>query len=170
GPVLDPFHIETLGIIPKLNSLLAAPHEEHEEHSGDRLEWTMSFPTSMVHRVSDPPHTSWTRGRTSPATFPRISNMRICLHDSPWVTNVVASDQEVGVTCSDIIEALKASLNKPIMPEEFLNFSTDVQRRLSATYHRVHGSWNRTTPGLMRVDWFGNDPQFSGLERDQDYV
>ena len=87
----------------ELHPLLTPSTPSSEVH----LIWDMRWPAAQCRRSCDLHSDSWSDGRTHPATCPRVSSLRIVCDGLRWQCTVDASQPEKGVTCEDVIEALK---------------------------------------------------------------
>lgn len=168
GPVLEPFLVRVVRANLKINPLI----QVYDENTGDdsaHLLWNMLYPTSTVQRSTDPTHVSWFKGRDEPATFPRVSWLRIVSEITPWVIEVHARDKERGVTCGDVIDAIGYDFNKRTQKEDFQIYTALEQRELTNAYH-----WNRSRnpgapggqlgSGMKRLDFLRSRTMFGGLE------
>lgn len=150
----------------KLNPLLTpVPDGSDKVH----LRWNMLMEPSHIHRSSDLPHVSWSTGRNEPATFPRLSNLKLDSESYPWRIEVQAQDPNIGVTCGEAIEAMATSLAKLTTRAEFDLLPLTQRKKVTETY-RFNRSRNPGVPGGMlgtgmkRVDFLGDMPAFGGLE------
>jgi hypothetical protein len=166
GPVLEPFLISVLKADVVVNPLLASNADSGSEY----LNWNMLWPSSYCSRSSDPPHTTWSRGRGEPATFPRLTCVRIISQAFPWMITVKASDMNVGVTCADIIDTTDDFLHNMVKKEEFESAPKQKKRDLTAAY-RLNRSTapgvpgDRLGEGIRRLDWLCKHTFFSGINR-----
>ncbi|CAE6345161.1 unnamed protein product [Rhizoctonia solani] len=161
APVLDPF---TLGILkPKieLHPLL------HPPNGGEHLVYNMLFPPSAIHLSSDPPTKSWSNGRFSMATFPRVKRVRIVCRLHPWLMEVTNDN---GVTVGDVCDKLYIEHQRHMSSSEW-DAAVDFKRPMTKAYQ-----WNRSTnpgapggvmgEGLRRIDWLMKNTFFGGLTED----
>ncbi|KAB5595208.1 hypothetical protein CTheo_1286 [Ceratobasidium theobromae] len=159
APVLDPF---TLGILnPKVQlHPLLQPAAEGAEH----LVYNMLFPPSAIHLSSDPPTKSWSNGRFSMATFPRVKRVRIVCRGHPWLMEV---SNDNGVT-------LYTEHQRHMSGSEW-DAAVDMKRQITKSYQ-----WNRSTnpgapggvmgEGLRRIDWLMRNTHFGGLVEDRAFL
>jgi hypothetical protein len=101
--------ITAVAAMPQINPLLI-PIGDEEDRS--HLRWNMLFSIAHCHHSTDPSHRSWSNGRQEPATFPRVTELRMISHAFPWIVNIRATNRAIGVTCGDLIEQLSEHLQK----------------------------------------------------------
>lgn len=150
-----------------INPLIATIPEDgsNEPH----LNWNMLFPTANVHRSDTPKHLSWSNGREAPATFPRVSSMRLVSASYPWIIEVRAKEKDYGVTCGEVIEAIGYDMGKMSHQQDFNNLTTRERNDLSAAY-RMNRSREEGAPGgalgegLKRLDFLRRNTIFGGVE------
>ncbi|KAG8690810.1 hypothetical protein FRC11_008964 [Ceratobasidium sp. 423] len=153
-----------------------------------------------------------TRTRAQPAVSPPVSQMWIVSYEFPWVIEVNAAVSDPGahhfvtssrgkhapepfVTIYDILHAIWAYLQRPIVEEEWTKLSSSQRRAirrtcLSAYAHepsrssqsqnallsrsQSHRSSKSTAPENRRVvrkiDWLGTCTRFAGLGKDEDLI
>ncbi|KAH8110618.1 hypothetical protein DFH11DRAFT_1514099 [Phellopilus nigrolimitatus] len=173
GPVLDPLHAGVVNCKPKVNPLIAPAPEDRNKR--DYLTWNMLFSSAFVHRSNEPAHQSWISGRDAPATFPRLSSLRIISRRFPWFVDVHARNPGIGVTCGDAIDTLAAFFMTQTPGKEYEVCSRADQMRISTAYHHNRSMADnvpggRLGSGLRRCDWLGEQTMFDGIEADQEYV
>jgi hypothetical protein len=171
GPVLDPFILRIVKAELNINPLLQA----NDMSDGDYLKWNMLWASSYCSRSSDPPHRSWTKGRDEPATFPRVTLLRIVSRVLPWMLTVPASDAGIGVTCGEVIDALDNFLHRMVRKEEFESASKQKKRDVTTVYHinrsTAHGvPGGRLGEGIRRLDWLVKDTMYAGIIRNDAFV
>lgn len=133
----------------------------------------MLFPTSTCHRSTDRKGRSWMEGRDEPATFPRVTMLRLACRNIPWLMSIRARNPSAGVTCGDVIDDICDNLYRHVSKDEMA--STKKQRAITETYW-----YNRSTApdvpggrlgdGVRRVDWLLRHTAFGGIERNEDVV
>ncbi|KAF9484967.1 hypothetical protein BDN70DRAFT_796694 [Pholiota conissans] len=166
GPVLDPMLIKIVNAPVKINPLISPPVEEGPEQP--YLKWDMLFETSFVQRSDEPAHQSWMNGRGAPATFPRLSSLRLITTQIPWMIDVVARDLERGVTCEEVIEAIAHNLGKSSSNSDYACLHRHDQAELSHAY-RYNRSPNPGVPGgrlkeaMKRLDYLRTNTSFGGI-------
>jgi hypothetical protein len=167
GAVLDPFLIRVVRADVKLNPLISPLPEDGSDPI--HLNWNMLFPTSTVQRSADPSYVSWSKGRDAPATFPRISSLRLVSDTIPWVLNVEAKDINLGVTCGEVIDSIGHQLLKFSDKHDFNRLTSGLQREVATAYRRnrsrdpgVPGGQLGT--GMKRLDFLRLDTMFAGIE------
>lgn len=173
GPVLDPLLVAAVGATPKINPLISPPPDDPKER--DYIKWNMLYTSSFAQRSSDPSHLSWSRGREDPATFPRVSSMRLLSRNFTWIVDIRAAHRDVGVTCGDVIDQLSEFLHMHTNQAEYDAASGATRRKVGEAYHlnrsRAYGvPGGRMGEGLLRADWLGPESMFEGIERDAEFV
>ncbi|KAJ3967184.1 hypothetical protein EV361DRAFT_512799 [Lentinula raphanica] len=172
GPVLEPFLVRVLNLKPRLNPLIQPPPVEMSDPEHDYLKWTMLMPSSMVQRASEQdPRVSWSTGRNDPATFPRITSLRLVPNLLPFTIEVFARDPNIGVTCGDVIDTIGDSMGKHSGQSEFSILSPDRQKMVSEAYRHNRSRalgvpGGRLGPGLRRMDFLGRETEFGGIKDD----
>ena len=159
-----------------MNPLLA-PGTDHAKEP--YLIYNLLFPSNTARRSCDPPSRSWASGRLAPATWPRVSQLRIVSHEFPWVFEIEARREERGVTCLDVVEGLYEQLQDIVPRSQIEGLSGSKgethRRRLYEAYY-YNRSTARDAPGgslgegVRRVDWLLDHVMFDGLVNDQKYV
>lgn len=172
GPVLDPMLVKKVKARVEVNPLLMPPPDAEDR---DYIKWNMLFSTAQCVRSSDPPHRSWSNGRSAPATWPRVTSLRLMSRSIPWPIEVPASDPLLGVTCGDVIEAVHAYMNGRVSQRQF-DLAPESQKRIlsEAFYHNrstAHGvPGGRLPQTLLRFDWLGQDTMFGGIVANEGFV
>jgi hypothetical protein len=166
GPVLSPRHVQALGARLKVNPLLKAV-EDTDKDDQKYLVWNMLFSSGDCHLSSDAIHRSWSAGRDEPATFPRVTTIRIISTGFPWEVPVTASRPSAGVTCGDLIDQLCGFLHVRLRKDDYATAGADHQRMLKNIYHynrsRADGvPGGRLGEGLKRIDWLNTATMFGG--------
>ena len=157
----------------KLNPLISPLAEDGSDQI--HLNWNMLFPTSTVQRSDDPPHVSWWKGRNAPATFPRISSLRLVSDTIPWVFQVEARDISLGITCGEVIDSIGRQLHKFSSKRKYDRLTSSLRREVYVAY-RHNRSWDPGAPGgqlgqgLKRLDFLRLDTMFAGIEADDRVV
>ena len=118
---------------------------------------------------------SWADGREDPATFPRVTSLRIMSRSFPWIVDIQAVDPSIGVTCADVIDQLSTFLLGAQQQSDFESEPLTKQRLISKTYYENRSAADGVPGGRMgramcRVDWLGRETMFDGLERDTEFV
>lgn len=173
GPVLDPVNAAILKVNFKINPLLMPPPEGDSKRPF--LEWCMLFQSNYARRSDEDPYVSWMKGRDSPATFPRLSSLRLISRRFTWFIDVKASHPSKGVTCGDIIDTLSTFFYEIVPEREFKAASISHQNSISAAYHHNRSRSDgvpggRLGQGLRRCDFLLDDSMYGGIEVDMDYV
>ena len=172
GPVLEPMLTKAVGAKLQMNPLLL-PLGDEEDHP--HLRWNMLFSTAHCHRSTDPTHRSWSNGRQEPATFPRVSELRLVSRVFPAVINIRATNRAIGVTCGDLIEQLSDHLQRRLRKEDYEGASGPRRRAIRDAYHH-NRSRSMGVPGgqlgdgLKALDWLGTQTMFGGIQQDEQYL
>ena len=133
GPILKPFLVRVVHAEVKLNPLIEPVPDTGPERPF--LKWNMLFHTSLVQRPTDPAHVSWSKGRNAPATFPRVTSMRIVSDIYPWMIEVHAQTEGRGVTCGEVIKSIYQNMQRLAQRNDYERLSaakTDFGRCVSA--------------------------------------
>ncbi|KAG2124504.1 hypothetical protein BD769DRAFT_1358855 [Suillus cothurnatus] len=170
GPVLEPFLVRVVSATIRINPLLSPPTDLREDY----LRWNMIFPTSACYRSTEPKR-SWVKGREAPATFPRLSNIRIISRSFPWVIYVKARRQNIGVTCGEVIEALSAFFHENAAKEEYEGVSACRQREVWQAYQHNRSTDSDVPGGLLgeqlrRLDWLSSNSKWGGLVVNEEFI
>lgn len=121
----------------------------------------------------------WKQRAHELATFPHISQINIISKSFPWIIEIHSRHPSKGVRCSDIVEGLHAHFlvhlictdTDHLQPEEFEQMSRAFKEsRRNEQSVMTHTLTAGKHPGLLRVDWLGQNTMFGGLERDEEYV
>jgi hypothetical protein len=172
GPVLDPFLVAVVRADLRLNPLLSpAPDDSDRVY----LKWNMLFSSSHCLRSNDPPHKSWTAGRGEPASFPRVTQLRIISKAFPWIINIQAKDKAIGVTCAEVIDGIADFLQKLAKGSEYKALPRNRQRAIKEAYSHnrapAHGVPGGVLgEGLRHLDWLCKETMYSGIERNDGFV
>lgn len=170
GPVLGPTEFAIVKP-PKLeiHDLLKPIPEDRETAASPYLVFDLLFPPNSIHLSNERPNKSWNKGRTAPATFPRLRVMRVVCRSLPWVIQI-STDEDGGLTVYHIAEALYAHFKVNASQDEDWNpLDQALKAEILATY-----KWNRSTepgaPGgslseaLLRGDFLMEKTLFAGLK------
>ncbi|KAF8589736.1 hypothetical protein K439DRAFT_1628510 [Ramaria rubella] len=178
APVLTPFQLAILDAKLMVNPLLSPPGDNPPP---DRpyINYNILFPVGSARRSVDPSTKSWSVGRHTPATWPRVSQLRIICADFPWVVEVNARDRAHGVTCIDVLQGIHDQLHY-LVPRHQVEALTGVKgeafkRKMYEVYH-YNRSTARDAPGgslgdgVRRVDCLLHNVMFEGLEDSPQFV
>ncbi|OCH93514.1 hypothetical protein OBBRIDRAFT_885494 [Obba rivulosa] len=163
GPVLEKVYLKKLKVKPEVNPLLGPPEE-----GGDHLAWNMLFSVAQCQRTTEDPGLSWRAGRQAPATWPRITHLRLISRAFPWVIEVTASTASLGVTCSDVVEGIYASLQQRVTQAQLDSAPAELKGVMGEAF-RYNRSPEPDVPGgqllytMLRCDWLGFDTMFGGI-------
>jgi Family of unknown function (DUF6699) len=175
---LTPFQVAILDATLVVNPLLTPPGDNPPTERA-YLEYNVLFPVGTARRSIDPPNRSWSAGRSSPATSPRVSKLRIISSHFPWVLEIEASRPAHGVTCVDVLEGIHEQLQHLVPRQHVAALSGakgDAHRRKLYEVYHYNRSTARDAPGgslgegVRRIDWLLHNVMFDGLVDDQKYV
>ncbi|THH18006.1 hypothetical protein EW146_g2937 [Bondarzewia mesenterica] len=172
GPVLEPLLVKIVNAEISVNPLLKPLSDAEAERV--HLKWNMLFSSSTCQR-SDDLRRSWMKGRKEPATFPRVSRLRLISRTLPWLIDIVASDAGVGITCGDLVDQLSRYLNQLVGGSYYNRLPAEQKEAIRTTYH-----FNRSTAdgvpggrlgeGIKRLEWLGTCSLFGGVDRNDALV
>lgn len=169
---MEPFLIPVVKADVAINPLLRGNADMDD---GEYLRWNMLWASSYCSRSTDPPHRSWSKGRGDPATFPRLTYIRIISPTIPWMITITAHDAATGVTCGDVIDGLDDFMHGMVKKEEFDGAPKQKKKDMTAAYHinrsTAHGvPGGRLGEGIRRLDWLCKETMFGGIDRNDPYV
>lgn len=172
GPVLSRMLVHRMKAKVEINPLILPPNDALDR---DYLKWNMLYPTGNCQRSSDRPGRSWHNGRNAPATWPRVTSLRVISHSFPWPIDIPATNPTIGVTCGDVIEAIHMSMYTRLSQGQYDSSSRQQRRLLSESFYHnrstAHGvPGGRLQQTLLRCDWLGQDTMFGGLVDDDRFV
>lgn len=169
APVLD--HLSFNIVKPPVIEThpLLRPVSESRDSSEPFLVFDILFPPNTIHVSNEPPRKSWSKGRKDPATFPRLSVIRLISKYTPWVIQVT-SDAPGGISVSDVISAIHEHFRVNASEDDDWNsVDATAQSEILMAY-----KWNRSTemgaPGgimpeaLLRGDFLMERTMFAGLK------
>lgn len=168
GPVLEPFLVRAVSATIRINPLLSTPTGD------DYLRWNMLFSTSNCYRTTES-RRSWIKGRDAPATFPRLTHVRIISRSFPWMISVKAKRQNIGVTCGEVIDTISAYLHGDAAKKEYEHAPSRRRREIWSAY-QFNRSTDANAPGghlgeqLKRLDWLGSHSRFGGIICNDEFV
>ena len=171
GVVLDPLQFTVLKAKVAVNPLLMPTTDDDPKKKS--IIWNVLFDTNQAHLSTDRSSRSWNEGRDDPATFPRLTSVRLCSPCFPWIIDV--SNQH-GVTCGDVLDKLFDFFNRIIDKTEWESFPDTFKASVGAAY-----KWNRSTargapggryygPAIKRGDILRTYTVWKGLVCDEKYV
>lgn len=172
GPVLEPMLVKAVGAKLQMNPLLL-PLGDEDDHP--HLRWNMLFSTAHCHRSTDPSHRSWSNGRQEPATFPRVTELRLVSRIFPSMIHVHATNKSIGITCGDLIEQLSDHLQRRLRKEDYEGASALRRREIRDAYHH-NRSRSMGVPGgqlgdgLKALDWLGTQTMFGGIQQNEQFL
>ncbi|CAK5279175.1 unnamed protein product [Mycena citricolor] len=173
GPVLEPFLVRAVKAHPVVNPLLQPPQE-----STDRvyLKWNMLFASGQCQRSDDPPHMSWAKDRGQPATFPRVTSLRLISETFPWPINISARNREIGVTCGDVIDQMARDMSSMIPQAEYEKAASRAKQTQINNAYRHNRSRAIGVPGgqlnqgLLHLDWLCEFTMYGGIRDNERLV
>ena len=161
--------VKAVGAKLQMNPLLLPlGDEEHHPH----IQWNMLFSTAHCHRSTDPSHRSWSNGRQEPATFPRVTELRLVSRVFPSIVDIRATNRAIGITCGDLIEQLSDHLQRRLRKEDYESAPAPRRRAIRDAYHH-NRSRSTGVPGgqlgdgLKSLDWLGTQTMFGGIEQNE---
>ena len=151
----------------KVNPLISPLPEDGSDRV--HLNWNMLFPTSTVQLSTDPSHISWSKGRDAPATFPRVSTLRLVSDTIPWMLNVEARDIGIGVTCGEVIDSIAHQLQKFSDKRDYERLTLTLRQEVGNAYRRNRSRepgvpGGQLGQGMKRLDFLRLDTMFAGIE------
>lgn len=171
GPVLEPMLAKAVGAKLQMNPLLLPLGDEDHPH----LQWNMLFSTAHCHRSTDPSHRSWSNGRQEPATFPRVTELRLVSRVFPSIIHIRATNRAVGITCGDLVEQLSDHLQRRLRKEDYEGAPAARRRAIRDAYHH-NRSRSMGVPGgqlgdgLKALDWLGTQTMFGGIQQNEQFL
>lgn len=115
------------------------------------------------------------KGRDEPATFPRVTQIRLVSRAFPWMISVVARDPTKGVLCGEVVEQIYQYLDRHTSQQEYNAQSKEKRKAIIASYKT-----NRSTvpgvpggalgSGLKCFDYLGNHTMFGGVAKNDSLV
>jgi len=132
----------------------------------------MLFSSAQCRRSTDDAHISWQKGRQEPATFPRVTYLRIVSDLFPWMFTIHATKKAIGVTCGEVIDTLAESFSLLSSKKDYDALVPRRRNKVSEAY-----THNRSTAygvpggtlgqGMRRLDFLCKDTMFGGLVADE---
>jgi hypothetical protein len=146
-----------------------------KDDTGVFLKWDMLWASSSCLRSDNPPNYPWMQGRNEPATFPRLSALQIVSNAFPWTVDIMALDEDIGVTCGDVIDSLDSYLHRPFKWRDLDALPTHKTNAVMATYRLNRTAINegpeeRLGEDICFVDWLGKDTIFGGINLNEEVV
>ncbi|KAJ7144950.1 hypothetical protein C8R43DRAFT_890893 [Mycena crocata] len=172
GPVLEPFLIRAVRAHVRLNPLVQPlPDSGGQPY----LKWNMLFPSNQCQRSDDAVHLSWSKGRQEPATFPRVTVVRLVSETFPWLITIAARNRDIGVTCGELIDYISRDMYNLTGQAEYEALPSGKKRTVAEAYRhnrsRAHGvPGGQLNPGMLRLDWLGQDTMFGGVRENERIV
>jgi len=128
----------------------------------------MLFPPNNCQRSTDPAYISWSNGRKEPATFPRVTSIRLVSEQFPWITEIAARDRNIGVTCEEVIDYASRSLCRFTGAHHYETLSNEKRRTIVEAYwynrSRATGvPGGALGEGMRRLDFLERRTMFGGL-------
>lgn len=173
SPVLTPFLVGVVDARIKLNPLITPLPDD----GGDKphLRWNMLYTSNYCQRSDDKSHVSWSKGREAPATFPRLTSLRIITELMPWTIEVIAQNPAVGVTCGEVIDGISDCLYRMASRADFESLSIRRKPVVSESYHHNRSvaadvPGGRLKNGMMRLDFLCKYSIYGGIELNDQLV
>ncbi|KIL68479.1 hypothetical protein M378DRAFT_71806, partial [Amanita muscaria Koide BX008] len=173
GPVLTPFLAGVVNATMKLNPLITPLPDDGADKP--HLKWNMLYTSNYCQRSDDKPHISWSKGREAPATFPRVTSLRIITEFMPWTIQVTAQNPAVGVTCGEVIDGIADCLYRMASGADYTALPDPRKRTVSESYHHNRSvaadvPGGRLKTGMMRLDFLCKHSMFGGIDISNDVV
>ncbi|KAJ7765800.1 hypothetical protein B0H16DRAFT_402625 [Mycena metata] len=174
GPVLEPFLIRAVRAQTRLNPLLN-PVSDNGATPPPFLKWNMLFPSNQCQRSDEAVHLSWSNGRQEPATFPRVTQIRLVSEAFPWSIDIVARNRDIGVTCGELVDYLSRDMYRLTSQAEYEGLPSARKRIVAEAYRHNRSRANgvpggQLNPGMLRLDWLGQDTMFGGVRENDRLV
>lgn len=183
GPVLNDICLkksgvdQRLSIHPILESINVADERSAPNNVKRHLEWDLRYDLSVC-KVVDPDGRRiafrQSKEYKEPATWPRVLKLRLVIKPLPWLIEVAARRENIGVTCRDVIEAVEQYFSRRVTADEVTSFKTsqgrEAYRQMAQAYHYNRGN-NPGAPGpglgegMRRVDMLCQFTSFFGILR-----
>jgi len=137
--------------------------------------WNILYPGSYARLPNDPSGESWFEKRIEPATFPRMSSIRIISKTFPWSIVIKAEDNDTAVTCRDVVEQLHKYLCILLGPIEMDDVTPEHRKAMSSAFRAnrlqdIPAEIFRDSIGMRRMDWLLKNTMFEGLVEDKVYA
>ncbi|KAL4265805.1 DUF6699 domain-containing protein [Pleurotus pulmonarius] len=177
-PSGSPFGINVGPATPLLGAAPAQPeikfHQmflpaSSNDNRSSTLHWDMLFPSTYAQGNSSDP-SAWVNKREEAATSPRVAMLNLVSRAFPWTISVRASHSQLGVSCSDVIEAISRFLGQLVSQQEFLGFPAATQQMVTECYYQNRDVAREVLgvdglgEGIKRLDWLGMETIFGGIE------
>lgn len=139
------------------------------------LKWNMLFPSNQCQRSDEPVHMSWSNGRQEPATFPRVTSLRLVSETVPWPITIIARNRDIGVTCGELVDYISRDMYHLTGQAEYEALPTNRKRTVGEAYRHNRSRANgvpggQLNPGMLRLDWLGQDTMFGGVRENDRLV
>lgn len=173
GTVLDPFIASIVRPEFLINPMLLLRPVEGVNNTA--IIWNIVYPGSYARIPDDPSGESWFQERVEPATFPRMSSIRVISRTFPWIIEIKAEANGIAVTCRDVVDQLHKYLCVLLGPIEMDDVTPDHRKAMSVAF-RANRSQDipaeifRDSIGMRRMDWLCKNTMFEGLEEDKGYI
>ncbi|KAJ7184506.1 hypothetical protein C8R46DRAFT_461921 [Mycena filopes] len=175
GPVLEPFLIRAVRAHLRLNPLLQPVPDSAAATTPPYLKWNMLFPSNQCQRSDEAVHMSWSNGRQQPATFPRVTYLRLVSDAFPWAIDIIARNRDIGVTCGELVDYLSRDMYRLTSQAEYEGLPSARKRIVAEAYRHNRSRANgvpggQLNPGMLRLDWLGQDTMFGGVRENERVV
>ncbi|KAJ7684403.1 hypothetical protein DFH06DRAFT_1155538 [Mycena polygramma] len=175
GPVLEPFLIRAVRAHVRLNPLILPTSDSTAATPPPYLKWNMLFPSNQCQRSDEAVHMSWSNGRQEPATFPRVTFLRLVSDTFPFAINVAARNRDLGVTCGELIDHVSREMYQLTSQAEYEALPSARKRVVGEAYRHNRSRANgvpggQLNPGMLRLDWLGQDTMFGGVRENDRLV
>jgi hypothetical protein len=135
----------------------------------------MLFPSNHCQRSDEAVHMWWSNGRHETATFPRVTMLRLVSEKFPWVIKIDARDRDIGVTCGELVDHISHDMYHLASQAEYEALPSGRQWIVGGAYRHNRSRANgvpgeRLHPGMLRLDWLGQDTMFGGVRENDRLV
>ncbi|KAF9494058.1 hypothetical protein BDN71DRAFT_1432010 [Pleurotus eryngii] len=132
------------------------------------LKWDMTHPINYGDFAVEFEQHLW-----QPATSPATTSLFIVSEDFPWMITVDASREDVGVTCTDVINGIAECMYYLANEQDYKYVGDTSGGSIEANYRR-NRSRLQGIPGLQqgirRLDWLGLRSAYGGIELNDAFV
>lgn len=118
---------------------------------------------------------SWSNGRQEPATFPRVTFLRLVSETFPMSIEISARNRDIGVTCGELIDYISRDMYRLTGQAEYEALPSGKKRVIGEAYRHNRSRANgvpggQLNPGMLRLDWLGQDTMFGGVRENDRLV
>ncbi|KAG9225782.1 hypothetical protein CCMSSC00406_0007792 [Pleurotus cornucopiae] len=161
-PVPMPVPVMPMPVTYGLDSQVAVVATNPTKPDRPHLKWDMTHPTNYGDFAVEFEQHLW-----QPATSPATTSLFIVSEDFPWMITVDASREDVGVTCTDVINGI-AECMYCLANEQDYKYVGDTSGGSIEDNYRRNRSRLQGIPslqqGIRRLDWLGLKSAYGGIE------